>query len=117
VAGDILDYDDFFIADSDLRYDTDAFEKRLRKPQQACDLVQQFRVELAAIEPFTAERLEQFLHTFVESRGIKSGDIVHAIRVAVTGKAVGFGLFDTLAILGRERSLARIDRALAMAAE
>jgi len=42
-------------------------------------------------------------------------DIVHAVRVAVTGKAVGFGLFDTLAILGRERCLARIDRALALA--
>ena len=37
---------------------------------------------------------------------------MHAVRVAVTGKAVGFGLFDTLAILGRERCLARIDRAL-----
>jgi glutamyl-tRNA synthetase len=45
------------------------------------------------------------------------GDIVHAVRVAVTGKAVGFGLFDTLAILGRERCLARIHRALEMAAE
>ena len=40
---------------------------------------------------------------------------MHAVRVAVTGKAVGFGLFDTLAILGRERCLARIDRAVQMA--
>ena len=37
-----------------------------------------------------------------------------AVRVAVTGKGVGFGLFETLAILGRERCLERIDRALAM---
>ena len=41
---------------------------------------------------------------------------MHAVRVAVTGKAVGFGLFDTLAILGRERCLARIDRAFELAA-
>jgi glutamyl-tRNA synthetase len=34
------------------------------------------------------------------------------LRVAVTGKAVGFGLFESLAILGREHALARIDRAL-----
>jgi glutamyl-tRNA synthetase len=34
------------------------------------------------------------------------------VRVAVTGKGVGFGLFDTLAILGKDRCLARIDRAL-----
>ena len=79
------------------------------------ELLQKFRAELASVEPFTAERLEQLLHAFVESQGIKIGDIVHAVRVAVTGKAVGFGLFDTLAILGRERSLARIDRALQLA--
>ncbi len=40
------------------------------------------------------------------------GDIVHAVRVAVTGKPVGFGLFDTLALLGRERVLARLARTL-----
>ena len=55
-------------------------------------------------------------HEFVAANGIKIGDIVHAVRVAVTGKAVGFGLFDTLAILGRERCLARIDRALEITA-
>jgi glutamyl-tRNA synthetase len=41
---------------------------------------------------------------------------VHAVRVAVTGKAVGFGLFDTLAILGRQRCLARMNRALEITA-
>jgi glutamyl-tRNA synthetase len=114
VAGDILDYDDFFVADDQLRYDVDAFEKRIRKPDGVRELLQQFRAEIAAVEPFTAERLEQLLHAFVETRGIKAGDIVHAVRVALTGKAVGFGLFDTLAILGRQRSLARIDRALVL---
>jgi glutamyl-tRNA synthetase len=71
---------------------------------------------LASVEPFTAKRLEQIMHAFVEKHGIKIGDIIHAVRVAVTGKPVGFGLFDTLAILGRERCLARIDRALEIAA-
>jgi glutamyl-tRNA synthetase len=37
---------------------------------------------------------------------------VHAVRVAVTGKTVGPGLYDCLAILGRERSLARLEKAL-----
>ena len=53
----------------------------------------------------------------MEEKGIKIGQIVHALRVAVTGKPVGFGLFETLAILGRERCLARIDRALARASQ
>ena len=116
VFGDVLDYDDFFVAESALAFDEPTLEKRLRKPAGARELVQEFRAALATVEPFTAERLEQMLHTFVEQQGIKPGDIVHAVRVAVTGKSVGFGLFDTLAILGRERSLARIDRALELAA-
>ena len=84
-------------------------------PQPVCDardLLGRYRERLAQAEPFTTEQLEPLTHEFVESNGIKIGDIVHAVRVAVTGKAVGFGLFETLAILGRERCLARIDRAL-----
>ena len=46
------------------------------------------------------------------SEGIKVEQIIHALRVAVTGKAVGFGLFETLAILGKEHCLARIAGAL-----
>jgi glutamyl-tRNA synthetase len=115
VAGDILEYDDFFTADDRLPYDEQALEKRLIKPAEAGALLRKFRAELAAVEPFSAARLEELLHVFVATQGIKSGDIVHAVRVAVTGKAVGFGLFDTLAILGRERSLVRIDRALEVA--
>jgi glutamyl-tRNA synthetase len=116
VVGDILDFDDFFVADTELNYDQAALDKRLCKPPGARDLLQKFRAELAAAEPFTAEGLEQLLHTFIEAQGIKAGDIVHAVRVAVTGKAVGFGLFDTLAILDRERVLSRLDRALRLAA-
>jgi glutamyl-tRNA synthetase len=111
VAGDILDYDDFFVADNKLQFDAATLDKRLRKPTGALELVTKFRDELATVEPFSAEALEKTTHTFVAAHGIKIGDIVHAIRVAVTGKAVGFGLFDTLAILGRDRCWARIDRA------
>jgi len=48
----------------------------------------------------------------VEEAGVKVGDLVHAVRVAVTGKTVGPGLYDCLAILGRDRSLARLEKAI-----
>jgi glutamyl-tRNA synthetase len=115
VAGDILDYDDFFTPDAELVYDEKAFEKRIKKPPQAVELLGKFRAGLANAEPFTAESLDGLMHEFVEAEGAKIGDVVNAVRVAVTGKAVGFGLFDTLAILGRERCLARIDRAIQLA--
>ena len=48
----------------------------------------------------------------IEEAGVKVGDLVHAVRVAVTGKTVGPGLYDCLAILGREKSLVRLEKAL-----
>ena len=64
------------------------------------------------VEPFERTALEAALKRVVGTRGVKVGDLVHAVRVAVTGKTVGPGLYDCLAILGRERSLARIERIL-----
>lgn len=113
--GDILDYADFFQSDDQIAIDDSAFEKRIRKPPEAVGLLAKFRADLATVEPFDAEHLDKLLHAFVEREGIQNGQIIHALRVAATGKAVGFGLFETMALLGREHCLARIDRALARA--
>lgn len=114
VAGDILDYTDFYVADDQLVYDEKTLDKRLRNAKGARELVTEFREQLGIIERFEANELERLLKSFVEAKDVKIGDLVHALRVAVTGKPVGFGLFETLAILGRERCLARIDRALSL---
>ena len=112
VAGDILDYVDFFTPDDQLVYDPAAWQKRLVKPPGAVELLARFRDRLAAAEAFDPAALEQQMQQFVTDEEIKLGQIIHAVRVAVTGKAVGFGMFETLAILGQARCLARIDRAL-----
>ncbi len=112
VAGDILQYDDFFIADDALVYDEKRFEKRLRKPPEAKELLAKFRERLGSVDPFDRSSLEIALKAFVEGEEIQIGQIIHALRIAVTGKAVGFGMFDILAILGREACLRRIDLAL-----
>jgi glutamyl-tRNA synthetase len=110
VAGDILEFREFFIEDEDMEFDEKAFEKRIRKPD-AVPLLVAFRAELASVETFDAASTEAALRAFIEAHAIKMGNIIHALRVAVTGKAVGVGMFDTLEILGRESCLARIDRA------
>jgi glutamyl-tRNA synthetase len=112
VAGDILHYDDFYTADDKLTYDEKTLDKRLKNAAGAPQLLAEFREVLATVEPYDAANLEHALKSFVEQKGIKIGDVVHAVRVAVTGKGVGFGLFETLAILGRQRCLIRIERAL-----
>jgi glutamyl-tRNA synthetase len=76
----------------------------------------ELREELAQATELDPPEAQAILERFVARREIKLGEIVHALRVAVSGKAVGFGLFDILGLLGRERVLARIDRALALAA-
>jgi glutamyl-tRNA synthetase len=115
VAGDVLDYREFFVADDAFDYDEAAFEKRLAAPEEAADLLAGFRDRLAGEGPFDAATLEQALRDYVEERGVKLGQVIHALRVAVTGRGVGFGMFETLEVLGRDACLARIDRALRLA--
>lgn len=116
VGGDIVNYLEFFRDDHRLTYDDKAFNKRLRADGVA-ERLRRFRGELETVEPFDATTLDTLMHQFVEREEITIGQIIHAVRVAVTGKAVGFGLFDGLAVLGREACLARIDLALARVTE
>ena len=114
VAGDILRFNEFFVPDERLALEDAAFDKHLGKPA-ARDLLARYRDRLAAAACFDAPALDAFTHRFVEEQGIKIGEIIHAIRVAVTGKAIGLGLFDAMAILGEQSVLARIERSLARA--
>ena len=93
-------------------FDEKALQKRLIKPEHAVGLLTEFKAELANLEPFTTENLETCMQDFVAAREMGLGQIIHAVRVAVTGKAVGFGMWETLAILGRERVIKRIDHTL-----
>ena len=112
VAGDITGYPEFFEDDDAFPYDEKAFRKRLAAPG-AADRLRRFRPVVETVDPFDAAALDAALRRFVEAEDIRMGQIVHALRVAVTGKGVGFGLFEALEILGRAACLARIDRALA----
>ena len=115
VFGDILLQAAFFFGE-DVSYDDKAFAKRVRAPG-AVERLADYRGWLAARDAFDAPGLEAGTKEFVEARGIGMGDIVHAVRVATTGTAIGPGLFDCLSILGRDLCLRRIDRALAVAAQ
>ena len=110
VSGDILAYADFFLVDEP-PMDEAAVKQRLAKPGVG-DLLRAYAKAIEVAEPFEPAPLEAALKQVVEAAGVKVGDIIHAVRVAVTGKTVGPGLYDCLAILGREKSLARIARAL-----
>jgi glutamyl-tRNA synthetase len=113
VTGDILDYAAFFLTDDQLTYDEKAFNQHIRKPE-ANTLLRKMRERLATAT-FEVKALEDLVQTFADSESVRLGAINQPLRVAVTGKAIGFGTYETLALLGRERCLARIDRVLARA--
>ncbi len=111
VAGDILNYAEFFLSDDRLPYDEKAYEKYIRKPPGP-ELLRQLREMVRGAGAFDAATLKKNVEELAQAQGAKPGPVSQALRVAVTGKDVGFGTYETLEILGRERCLARIDQAL-----
>ena len=73
------------------------------------------REALAAVDPFDVEHIETALRGVVEQLGARPKDVFQPIRVALAGTTISPGIFETLAVLGRDESLARIDRAVAQA--
>ena len=70
------------------------------------------RAALAAAEPFTLENVERALRGVVERRSAKPGQVFQPVRVAIAGSTVSPGIFESVALLGRDQTLERIDRAL-----
>jgi len=68
---------------------------------------------LAELEPFTAEEIETALRAVLERLGLKPRQGFQPIRVAVTGSKVSPGLFESIELLGRETTLARLNAAAA----
>jgi glutamyl-tRNA synthetase len=92
-------------------YDPDAVKKQLQAPGLAAHL-SALRAAFAAV-PFDEVTLEQQLRQLAEARGIKAGVLIHATRIAMTGRMVSPGLFEMLVLVGKDRVLARLDRLIA----
>ncbi|MGV3520222.1 glutamate--tRNA ligase [Luteitalea sp.] len=64
--------------------------------------------QLADLAPFDPTTIEQAVRGTAEARGVKAGAFMQAVRVSLTGRTVSPGLFETIELLGRDESLARI---------
>jgi glutamyl-tRNA synthetase len=63
---------------------------------------------LKDVSPFDPIPIEGIFRNLVEELGLKASDLVHPIRVALTGRAVGPGLFETMAVLGKDKTIERL---------
>jgi glutamyl-tRNA synthetase len=70
--------------------------------------------QLAALPAFDVASTEQAVRSFAEARGLKAPTVMQAVRVAVTGKTASPGLFEVLALVGRDRTLARLRQAVSL---
>jgi glutamyl-tRNA synthetase len=88
------------------QYDADAMAKHLGAPGMR-EHLQALR-SLYATTTFDEAALEQALRRLAEERSIKAGTLIHATRIAMTGRMVSPGLFEMLVLLGRDRVLQRL---------
>ena len=89
-------------------YDQAAVEKHLGSPGMASHISALADV-YRTLEPFDEASTEAALRATAERAGIKAGQLIHATRIAVTGRAVSPGLFETLALIGRDAVVARLE--------
>ena len=94
----------------DVSYDADAAAKQWKDAAATREILRATRERLAKTE-WNAAAMEEALRQLAEERGIAGGKIFQPLRVALTGLAVSPGIFDVLIMLGREKSLRRIEAA------
>jgi glutamyl-tRNA synthetase len=70
------------------------------------------RESIARVDPFIPDGVKAAFEEVLEAEGMKLGKLAQPVRVAVTGSTVSPGIFETLCLLGKKRSLERIDKAL-----
>jgi glutamyl-tRNA synthetase len=107
---DIADQAAYFFTEQ-YSFDEKAVNKRLRK-EGALESLRKLADRFAALDPFNASTTEAALRAMAEERGEGAGALVHPVRVAVSGSSEGPSLFHMLDVLGKERILSRIARAL-----
>jgi glutamyl-tRNA synthetase len=104
-----------FLDDEQVAYDPDATEKVLRKNDgQGLSVLRDVQQIFAGVSNWTAVALEHAINQYCESKHLGLGKVAQPIRVAVTGGTISPPIFQSLEMLGKERTLTRLDRAMQM---
>jgi glutamyl-tRNA synthetase len=96
---------------SDFTYEPQGVAKHFAVPGRA-DLLTRVGERLAELERFDAESVEHACRSLADELGVKAAAIIHCLRLALTGRTMGPGLFDIVAALGKAATLERVQRAV-----
>ena len=103
-----------FLFTEDYAFDPEAVAKSLAKPG-AGERLAALGAAIEALPDWTHAAIEAKLKETAAALGVKAGELVHPARVAVSGRSVGPGLYEMFEVLGKSRTLARFERARAIA--
>ncbi|MCC6445537.1 MAG: glutamate--tRNA ligase [Armatimonadetes bacterium] len=109
----IAEFADFFFTET-VAFDEKAVQKWFRH-DYVPEALRRVRERFTALEPFSTEAVEAAARLVAEEMGLENASkIIHPLRVALSGRTVGPGLFEMTAVLGRERCVKRLDSAVGM---
>ncbi|MGQ9715793.1 MAG: glutamate--tRNA ligase [Anaerolineae bacterium] len=109
---EVVRWVDFLFTDGLVDYDVGLLLQKV-SAEEARRALKAAREALRGLDPFDVAHLEQVLRGLMQEVGLKAGPFFGLIRVAVTGKQVAPPLFESLALLGKERTIRRLEHALA----
>jgi glutamyl-tRNA synthetase len=108
---DIVDMADFFFVE-EITYEPELLIGKKMTAEESLWALTETRDVLEALPDFDSDTIEIALRSLADELGLKTGQLFGIIRVAATGKKVAPPLFGTLSVLGKERVLKRIGRAI-----
>jgi len=101
---------DFFFKDN-IEYEQKAMDK-ISKNSQSKEILKEIRERIEKMSDYTKEELDKLFRAYAEEKGLKTSLVFHSVRVAVSGRLAGPGLFEMIELLGKDRVLKRIDHTL-----
>ncbi|MDD4262846.1 MAG: glutamate--tRNA ligase, partial [Syntrophaceticus schinkii] len=107
---EVADASEYFYID-DFSYDEKGVRKHFRK-ENSVEYLKKAAEKLTALQNFDLETTERAYRELSEELGVKAGKIIHPTRLALSGRTMGPGLFDIMVILGKDKTLQRLDRAV-----
>jgi glutamyl-tRNA synthetase len=110
VGRDIVVYGDFFFKDT-VEYESEAARRYLTGSRIA-EVLSALRERVAGAALLDPAGAESLVRTLAEERGLQAREIVHPTRVALTGKTAGPGLFELMALLGKDQVTRRLAAAV-----
>ena len=106
---DFFDWSEYVFSD-EIKYEDAAVNKRLKKPGVG-KLLDEVKSAFSGLGDFSKESSEEAVRKIAEGMNIKAADIIHPVRVAVSGRLMGPGLFELLEVLGKDKVIKRLEMA------